>query len=280
VTLPDRPAPPLRQRSDGRVHLRVAQIGSETRVLDIAESGPLRVRLPRGPAGPCEAVLLNSAGGIACGDSFSVSVAVGPGGSVVLTTTAAEKIYRSDGPRTTVGTRIAVAPGGHLAFLPQETILFDGVNLHRSLDVDLAGDAGFLAFEAVTFGRVARAERITEGRFHDHWRIRRDGRLVYADSVRLDGAVSDILARAAIGGRARAMATLIDAAPGAEARLEEMRSLLNAATPPEGVAAAASAWNDHLVVRFLGEDPAALRRLAGDVLVGYRGVPLPRVWQT
>lgn len=280
MTRTDRPAPPVRQRSDGRVHLRVGRIGSETRILDIAEAGPLRVRLPRGPAGPCEAVLLNSAGGIACGDSFAVSAEVGPGAGLVLTTTAAEKIYRSDGPRTTIATHLAVAPGGHLAFLPQETILFDRVNLHRSLTVDLEGDAGFLAFEAVTFGRVARDERITAGHFQDHWRIRRDGRLAYADSVRLDGAMSDALARAAIGGHARAMATLVDATPGAEGRLDEMRALLDGAMPPEGVTAAASAWNGHLVVRILGADPAALRRLAQAVLVAYRGVPLPRVWQT
>jgi urease accessory protein len=280
VTRDDRPIPPVRQRSDGRVHLRVGRIGAETRILDIAESGPLRVRLPRGPAGPCEAVLLNSAGGIACGDRFAVSAEVGPGAGLVLTTTAAEKIYRSDGPRTAIATRLTVAPGGHLAFLPQETILFDGVNLHRSLTVDLEGDAGFLAFEAVTFGRVARNERITSGCFHDHWRIRRDGRLVYADSVRLDGAVSDALGRAAIGGEARAMATLIDLAPGAEGRLEEMRALLDTSIPSGGAMAAASAWNGHLVVRVLGADPAALRRLAQAVLVGYRGTPLPRVWQT
>ena len=46
------------------------------------------------------------------------------------------------------------------------------------------------------------------------------------------------------------------------------------------VAAAASAWNGHLVVRFLGRDPDALRAAAIRVLVGYRGVPMPRVWQT
>ena len=269
----------MRQRSDGRVHLRVGRLGSETRILDIAEAGPLRVRLPRGPAGPCEAVLLNSAGGIACGDRFAVSVAVEAGAGLVFTTTAAEKIYRSDGPRTVIDTRIAVGAGGHLAFLPQETILFDGVSLDRSLTADLDGDAGLLAFEAVTFGRVARGERLRAGRFHDRWRIRRDGRLVYADSVRLDGAISEALARAAIGGDARAMATLVDVSPEAEGRLDAMRALLDGAGRRDGVAAAASAWNGHLVVRFLGTDPAALRALAQHVLVGYRGGPLPRVWQ-
>ena len=76
------------------------------------------------------------------------------------------------------------------------------------------------------------------------------------------------------------MATLLDVSSTAESRLEEMRARLDGAMPATGVTAAASAWNGHLVVRFLGADPTALRRLAQDVLVGYRGVPLPRVWQT
>ena len=62
-----------RQRSIGHVALSVARMpGGATRTTDLAESGPLRLRLPRPEPGPMEAVLLNSAGGIACGDRFTV----------------------------------------------------------------------------------------------------------------------------------------------------------------------------------------------------------------
>lgn len=271
--------PPVRQRSDGRIRLRVGRFGEATRILDMAEAGPLRLRLPRLPPGPCEAVLLNTAGGIACGDRFGVDVAVEAGGDLVLTTTAAEKVYRSDGPVSHVTTRVVVAADARLAFLPQETILFDGAALSRRFEADLAPAAHLLAFEAIVFGRTARDERIARGALSDIWRIRRGGRLAYADSLHLDGPISAQLARAAIGGGARAMATLLDVSPEAEGRLESVRALL-AATAAAGVDAAASAWNGALVVRFLASDPDALRHVAQRVLVAYRGQALPRVWQS
>ncbi|MCJ2033709.1 urease accessory protein UreD [Methylobacterium sp. J-068] len=279
---PDRPAlaAPERQRSRGRIHLAVdCADGRDTRIRDIAEAGPLRLRLPRRAPGACEAVLLNTAGGIACGDHFDVTVRVGPGADLTLTTTAAEKIYRSDGPVSRVETTVALEAGARLAHLPQETILFDRAALERRFEAHLAPDAHLLAFEAVTFGRTARDEPITQGYFTDRWRIRRAGRLVYADSVRLTGALTEQLARRAIGSGARAMATLLDVSPDAEGRLERARALLDEGAA-QGVAAAASAWNGHLVMRFLGTDPDALRTLARRVLIAYRGAPLPRVWQS
>jgi len=281
---PDAPASlvaaPERQRSQGRIHLHVACAdGHDTRILDIAEGGPLRLRLPRRPKGPCEAVLLNTAGGIACGDAFRVTADVGAGADLTLTTTAAEKVYRSDGPVSRIATAVTVGAGGRLAHLPQETILFDRAALARRFEADLAPGAHLLAFEAITFGRTARNEPMTRGHLTDTWRIRRDGRLVYADTLRLDGALTDQLARTAIGNGARAMATLLDVSPEAEGRLDAVRALLDA-TGAEGVAAAASAWNGHLVVRLLGRDPDALRAVAQRLLTAYRGRPLPRVWQS
>ncbi len=273
-------AAPARQRSRGRIHLGVACAdGRDTRIHDMAEAGPLRVRLPRRPRGPCEAVLLNTAGGIACGDHFSVTVEVGAGADLVLTTTAAEKVYRSDAPVSRFETHATLAAGAGLAHLPQETILFDRAAFARRFEADLAPDARLLAFEAVTFGRTARDEAITRGRFTDAWRIRRAGRLVYADSVCLDGALTEQLARAAVGGGARAAATLLDVSPEAECRLEEARAFLDE-TATEGVSAAASAWNGHLVIRILGRDPDALRAFSQRLLTAYRGRPLPRVWQS
>lgn len=246
-------APPARQRSDGRVRLRVGPThpGGATRILDLAESGPSRLRFPRG-TGALETVLVNTAGGVACGDTFAIDLALDPGAELVLTTTAAEKIYRSDGPVSHIANTLALEAGAHLAWLPQETILFDRARVRRRFTADLAEGAALIAVEVVAFGRAARGERITDGLFADSWRIRRGGRLAYADDLLLDGPISDLLARPAVGGGARACATVLDIAPGAEARLEEARALLAGAAAP-GTAAAASAWNGHLAIRALGE---------------------------
>ena len=286
--LPAQPLPhpagaPARQRSVGRVWLRVAAdgAGTATRIADLAESGPSRLRFPRAHGGTPEAILVNTAGGIACGDDFSVALELAAGAGLVLTTTAAEKVYRSDGPVSAIANRVDLGPGARLAWLPQETILFDRARLRRRFEADLAPDAGLLVFEAVAFGRAARGERVEAGLFEDVWRIRRGGRLVYADSLRLDGPIAARLARPAIGGGAGACATLLDLSPGAEARLDEVRVLLAECGAPDGgrVEAGASAWNGHLAIRLLAADLGPLRALAARLLVRYRGLPLPRVWQ-
>ena len=282
--IPDRPGPavaaaPARQRSDGRVRLRAgpACAGGGTRILDLSEAGPSRLRFPRGE-GALEAVLVNTAGGVACGDTFSLTLDLEPAANLVLTTTAAEKIYRSDGPESHIANRLTLGAGACLAWLPQETILFDQARVRRTFEADLAADASLLALEVVAFGRAARGERISAGLFRDAWRVRRRGRLVYADSVALDGPISDLLARPAIGGGARALATLLDVSDGAETRLEAARTLLAEAGQPE-VDAAASAWNGHLVVRALAPEIGPLRTLVARFLAAYRGLPMPRVWQ-
>jgi urease accessory protein len=273
-------APPARQRSDGRVRWRAgpSHPGGETRILDLAEAGPSRLRFPRG-RGALEAVLVNTAGGVACGDTFAIEIDLDPGADAVLTTTAAEKIYRSDGPVSRIENRLILGEGARLAWLPQETILFDRARVRRRFEADLAEGAALIAVEVVAFGRAAHGERITDGLFADAWRVRRGGRLAYADNLLLEGAISDRLARPAIGGGARACATLLDLSDGAEGRLEEARARLAEVGQP-GIVAAASAWNGHLAIRALSDAVGPLRGLIARFLTVYRGLPMPRVWQS
>jgi urease accessory protein len=283
VAIPDNPTIPLRQRSVGTIRLGVGPAGEgrTTRIRDLSEAGPSRLRFPRTGGGIPEAVLVNTAGGIACGDAFTVELTLEAGSDLVFTTTAAEKVYRSDGPESRIENRIRLGEGARLAWLPQETILFDRSRLRRRFEVDLAAGAALLAAEIVVFGRAAMEERIAGGLFADAWRVRRSGRLAYADTVFLDGPISDLLARAAIGGGARAAAALLDVSPDAEGRLEEVRGLLAAADlPAAGIEAAASAWNGHLVVRMLARTVGPLRERVARFLTDYRRAPMPRVWQS
>lgn len=260
------------------MRLSVSQFGGRSRIDDLAEAGPLRLRFPNVADGTLEGILVNTAGGVACGDHFETALDLTPGTEFVLTTTAAEKIYKSDGPISRIINRVTVAAGANLAWLPQETILFDRSRLRRSFEADLAGDAGLLLVEFLAFGRNAYGERLTDGLFEDVWRIRRDGRLTYADALRLDGPIDAMLARTAIGGGARALGTIIDFTPGAEARLEEVRALLDETAA--GIDAGASAWNGHLAVRLLGPAIGPLRTAVARFVSAYRGKTMPRVWQS
>lgn len=268
-------ASPARQRSEGRVRIAAAAFGAVTRLADLAESGALRARLPRGGPG-LEAVIVNTAGGVACGDLFSIAATAGAGSHLTLATPAAEKVYRSDGPLAEIEVRLAAEAGACLEWLPQETILFDRARLRRRYAVDLAADARFLSFEALMLGRLAHGDAMGQGHLEDHWRVRRGGALVFADALRLSGNVAELLKRPAVAAGNRALATLLYVAPDAEARIDEARTLLEGARCTVG----ASCWNGLLCVRWLGPDIETLRRDATSFLMGFRKRPMPRVWAT
>lgn len=264
-----------RQRAAGRVTFSAAAIDARTRPARIAESGSVRIRLPRSEGPGLDAVLVNTAGGIACGDRFLVEVEAQSGTNLTVATPAAEKVYRSDGPVAEFAVKLALGASARLDWLPQETLLFDCARLVRRLDVEMEQDARLTLFEAVVFGRAARAEQVKKGLFEDRWRIRRSGRLVYADTLRLDGPISDLLQKPSVANGARAIATLLHVAPDAEARLESVRGQL---LPNEACDAAASAWNSLMAVRFCAVSIEALRARVIPFLVAFRAKPLPRVW--
>jgi urease accessory protein len=241
----------------------------------IGESGSMRLRLPKGEGASLDAVLVNTAGGIACGDRFAVEMDVRAGAAVTVATPAAEKVYRSDGPVAELAVELAVDAGGRLDWLPQETILFDQARLARRLSATVADDASLTLLEAVVFGRRARAEEVSHGLFEDRWRIRRGSRLVYADTLRLEGPIAALLDKPGVANGARALATLIHMAPDAEARLDHVREIL---PRRDGVEAAASAWNGLLALRFCAATIEALRSALCPFLVSFRAEPLPRVW--
>jgi urease accessory protein len=267
---------PRRQRAHGVVAFEVARSGDETRLVRVAESGPSRVRLPNVAGTTLEAVMMNTGGGIACGDRFDVTVTAGPSANLVMTTPAAERCYRSDGPVSAVDVDLRLGEGAELAWLPQETILYNEARLRRRLTADLATDARLMMFECVVFGRTAKGETVETGLFEDRWRISRAGRLVYADTLRLDGKVQDLLDRPSVTKGARALATFLYVAPDAEARIDEVRDLITHAP----CTIAASAWNGLLAVRFLAPEIAAVRRAAIDFITAFRDTPLPRVWHS
>jgi urease accessory protein len=266
---------PRLQRSRGELVVAWRDRGGVTALADLRQDGCLKARFPR-PTGWAEAVMLNSSGGVAAGDALSLGLLVGAGARASFSAQAAERFYRAraaDGPAT-VDARLSVAEGAAAEWLPQESILFDGCALSRRLEVDLAADAWFLGVETLVFGRALMGEVVRTARLRDTIRVRRAGRLVLHDAVRIEGEVAPLLARRAAGGGAIAMGTLIHVGPDAPGRLDALRGAW--AGMPE---AAASAWDGMLVGRVVAPHGAALRAiLVAGLAVLRDGRPLPRVW--
>ncbi len=265
-------------RARGIIRARFTRAGARTGAAQLHAAGGLRLRCPTvgpGLTPDCEAVIINTAGGMVGGDHASLAVEAAAGAGVTLTTQSAEKIYRSTGAATLVETTLRLGPGSLLEWLPQETILYDRAAFHRSLEVDMAGDATLLLVESLVFGRLAMGETFGSGTLRDRWRVRRDGALLFAEELLLEGDAAGLMERPALGGGARAAATLLLVAPDAEARLPAAREAL-AGTPCPG---GASAWNGLLLARLLSPSPALMRAAIIGLLAGLRGRAAPRVWQ-
>lgn len=272
-------APPILQRARGRAEVGFRVRDGATRLDRLFQQGQAKIRLPKVHGGePVTAVLINTGGGIAGGDRIVWGADFGPGTRALVTSQAAERVYRSsptDGALSgEIDTRLTIAAGASAEWLPQETILFDRAALSRSLAVDMAADATALLVESVVFGRAAMGERVEDCRLVDRWRIRRGGRLVFADTFRVEGDASAILEGRATGAGARAFATVVLVGPVAETRIDCVRAALEGAASAGG----ASAFDGLAVARLANADPTVLRRDLARLLMHIRQAELPRVW--
>lgn len=264
-------APPQRSRGSGR--LSVVSSDGQSRIADLYQQGCAKLRIPAsyGP-GSLEAVMINTAGGMTGGDRLDWSFEAGRNGALTVTTQACERAYRSAGGAAETDVTLKAHAGAKLAWLPQETILFDESRFSRRIEADLDASAELLMVEAVIFGRRLMGEAVIRGDFRDNWRIRQDGRLIHAEAFALAGEIDALLARPAIGDGAGAMATLLHISPAAEHRLDEARQLI-------GAQGGASFWNGKLLARLAARDGYQLRGcLVPLIKLLNPAATLPKAW--
>ena len=130
----------------------------------------------------------------------------------------------------------------------------------------LAPTAALAFAETVVFGRAAMGETVAHGHFSDRWRIRRGGRLIFAENFRLDGAIAARLREAAIANGHAAIGTLL-LVPGDDEMVAAVRAAAGGAAGAEGAegrraAAANSAFRHGTGSRWRGSPPPTARRCA------------------
>ena len=257
-------------RSVGVARVAFLGVGERTALADLYQQGCMKARLPNAYAGdPKTAVLINTAGGLTGGDDVTTEVAWRGTAVACVSTQAAERIYRSSGGEARVRNRLTVASDARAEWLPQETILFDGGRMDRSTDVDLSAGARFLAAETVILGRKAMGETVVTGLVRDHWRVRRDERLILHDAFEL-GAVNgpEIGAqrqRPALLAGAEAWASLIMQAPAAMTA-----TLLDLVRELGGANAGATGRQGLVLGRILATDGDTLRDILARLLPALR----------
>ena len=214
------------QRAKGLCRIVVGDSERGNEIVDVFQRSPLRVIFPKiGSADVKEAVLINTAGGIAGGDQLRCDVTVAANAGIAFTSQTAERVYRALDEPARVLTGLKVTDGARLAWFPQETIIFNWARLHRETEIEVSSGAELLALEWLVFGRAAHGEQLFGGQIVDQWRVKCDGRLVWADSFRVVEEVFPHLQRRALLGNCKAIATLIYFGPELDKRLEILRDI-------------------------------------------------------
>src|SRR5262249_43051929 len=136
------PSPRVRNQSDkdlqrargcGRMVLSGSEKGA--RIADAFERSPIRIMFPRNIRGAVEeAVLVNTAGGIAGGDRLEVAVTALSNASIAVTSQAAEKVYQALTEPARITTKLKAFEFAQLAWLPQETVVFNCARLNRETE--------------------------------------------------------------------------------------------------------------------------------------------------
>lgn len=241
---------------------RIVASGSQrgTFIMDVYQQSPVRIMFPgTGGFAAHEAVLINTGGGIAGGDRLKYDVTVLPNASLAVTSQAAEKVYRALNVPAQISTRLKAHDGAKLAWLPQETIVFNWARLSRETEIDVNSGSEVLALEWLVLGRVAYGEKVVGGHISDSWRVRKDGRLIWADSFRVSDDVFPQLHRKALLSNFKAIATLLYYGPDVESRLELMREIASSPSCHQ----AATRVGGVIVLRFAAE-------LSSDLRIGLR----------
>lgn len=263
-------------RVTGGINARFVCDGARTVVASMAERGGYRLTRPSTFAPHLEALQVNTGGGIAGGDRIEMRYELGAGSDLAHTTSSAERVYRTPGASAKLEIRLVLAAGARLDWLPQQTILYAGAHLERSIEVDMAEDSRLLMVEAITFGRPSSIEGPVPVSLNDQWRIRRGGRLVFAEAARLSGELAETLARPAVAGGGRAAALVLLVAANASEMVDPLRRVLESELCETGV----SAWDGLLAARVLARRPGDLIAIMARAIPVLSGRPVPRVWAT
>jgi len=162
-----------------------------TRLVRRRHVGPLRVQrpfYPEGKTGCCHVYLLHPPGGLVSGDELRIEAEVGEGSHALLTTPAAAKLYKADSHGVAWGqhTRLQVAKGATLEYLPQETIAFDGSRGEQTTTVELASGAKTLGWEVLALGRPASDLPFATGALEQRFHLSLDGKPLWIERQLLD----------------------------------------------------------------------------------------------
>jgi urease accessory protein len=271
-----------------RLHLAYQQEAART-VARFRHDGPLRILQSLYPEGDtvCHNVLVHPPGGLVGGDTLDIDIEAADGSHGLITTPGASRFYRSEGELALQRTRIRLAAGARLEWLPLEAICYSGCQAENRLSIEVAPDAELIGWDVTALGLPNANQPFERGTYLQHIEV--PG--VWLERGRIDAADHRLL-QSPIGlGGHRCMASLffVAGSPVARARrdalLAQARTLLEA-SPLFDSAGATSPHPEVVVLRVLAPVVEPAMQLLRQVWQAWRSelwqlpAATPRIWAT
>ena len=188
-----------------RLHLSYQNESART-VARFRHDGPLRILQSLYPEGDtvCHNVLVHPPGGLVGGDTLDIDIEAADGSHGLITTPGASRFYRSEGELALQRTRIRLAAGARLEWLPLEALCYSGCQAENRLSIEVAPGAELIGWDVTALGLPNANQPFERGTYLQHIEV--PG--VWLERGRIDAADQRLL-QSPIGlGGHRCMASL------------------------------------------------------------------------
>jgi len=271
-----------------RLHLSYRHEAERT-VARFRHDGPLRILQSLYPEGDtvCHNVLVHPPGGLVGGDTLEIEVEAAAGSHGLVTTPGASRFYRSEGERAVQRTRLRLAAGARLEWLPLEAICYSGCMAENRIAIEAEPGAEMIGWDVTALGLPHARQPFERGSLLQH--IEAPG--VWLERGRIDAADQRLLQSPLGLGGHRCLASLFYVAgtPAARARREALLALARERIEAHGLADSAGATSPHaevVVLRVLAPVVEPAMRLLRQVWQDWRAelwslpAATPRIWST
>ncbi len=257
-----------------------------TELAKLNHLGPLRVQRLFHDESLAHCYLLHPPGGMVSGDNLKTRIQLHPDSRALVTTPSSGKFYkaRSNGSLQTTCTSIVMGPRTYFAYLPQDTIVFNGASGVLQNEINLPSTASYFGWEHIVLGRLAGDHKFESGQLTQIFSIIRDGKLLYQDRFEMTPEILQSIA-GLNGSTSYAVAFLVlpESFSEQESLISVLRELVSQFSGFAGVSAVRASL---ICIRLIGDRAEDTRLIleslwseVGSVMLG-RVVMQPRIWRT
>lgn len=170
----------------GELRLTFNQRDTRTALVENFSRPPLQVMGSMHDAANCLCTyVVSPSGGIVQNDQYLVEICLNPGTHALLTTPAANRVYRMPTGYATQHVQITLSEASLFEYVPDATILFAESDFRQTIDVTLAPRSLLIFQDIIMPGRLAQNEHMQFRQYASRLVVRDDGGLLLYDNARL-----------------------------------------------------------------------------------------------